>query len=112
MGEYFELFKDSNGGYLCPICGEAEFKEPPYDSKGNPSFQTSSCGFEFGFDDSSLASAEAVEGLNPNWDRWRLKVVEKNRHSSAKLQALENQLNQIGYRLAYDLIPVKIESDT
>jgi hypothetical protein len=71
-----------------------------------------SCGFEFGFDDSSLASNEALEGIVLNWDRWRLKVIDKNKHAKQSLETLEHNLEQIGSRLAFDLIPVKIDGST
>ena len=106
-GEYFELFRDEGGIYLCPVCGSAEFDEPPYDTDGNPSFQMCSCKFEFGFDDSPLASEEAVEGLEANWNRWRLGVIEQTQNSPSELRTLEENLSNIGYQLAYDLIPVK-----
>lgn len=107
LGEHFILLQDDEGTYLCPICGSAEFNEPPYDENGLASFQMCSCGFEFGFDDSSLATKEASEGIVLNWDRWRLKVIEKNKHSKSSFQKLEQNLKAIGYQLAFDLIPVK-----
>ena len=104
--------QNDEGKYLCPVCGSAEFKEPPYDENGNPSFQMCSCGFEYGFDDSHLASNEALEEVVANWDRWRLKVIDKNKHTKQSLEHLEHNLKQIGYKLAFDLIPVKINDNT
>lgn len=112
LGEHFIIFQNNEGAYLCPVCGSAEFNEPPYDENGSASFQMCSCGFEFGFDDSSLASKEASEGIAPNWDRWRLKVIEKNRHSKSSPHKLEQNLKVIGYKLAFDLIPVKVDGHT
>ena len=112
FGEHFTIHQNDDGVYLCPICGSAEFDESPYDESGRPSFQMCSCGFEFGFDDSNLASNDALEEIVANWDRWRLKVIDKNKHTKPSLEALENNLKQIGYRLAFDLIPVKINGNT
>ena len=112
LGEHFVIFQDEEGIYLCPVCGSSEFNEPPYDKNGLASFQMCSCGFEFGYDDSNLASKEALEGIVSNWDRWRLKVIEKNKHSKMSFQRLEENLKAIGYKLAFDLIPVKINGNT
>lgn len=110
-GEHFVIYQNGEGIYLCPVCGSPEFDEPPYNQDGLASFQMCSCGFEFGYDDSNLASKEAVENIVPNWDRWRLKVIEKNKHSKSKLLELETNLEKIGYKLAFDLIPAKINGD-
>jgi len=48
-GEHFIIRENDEGVYLCPVCGSAEFDEPPYDENGSPSFQMCSCGFEYGF---------------------------------------------------------------
>ncbi len=104
--------QNDEGAYICPVCGSPEFEEPPYDQDGLASFQMCSCGFEYGYDDSNLASKEALENIVPNWDRWRLKVIEKNKCSKSKLQNLERNLKSIGYKLAFDLIPVKIDENT
>ena len=111
-GEHFVIFQNDDGVYLCPVCGSPEFNEPPYYTDGQASFQMCSCGFEFGFDDSALASDEALEGVVPNWDRWRLKVIERNKHSKASLMKLETNLKTIGVRLAFDLIPVGDDENT
>lgn len=112
LGEHFIILQDDKSRYLCPVCGSAEFSDSPYDQDGTASFQMCSCGFEFGFDDSTLASKEALEGVVPNWDRWRLKVIDKNKNSKPRFQMLEQNLKAIGYRLAFDLIPVKIDGNT
>ncbi len=111
-GEHFVILQNDEEVYLCPVCGSAEFDEPPYDENGSPSFLMCSCGFEFGFDDSHLASKEAQEEVVANWDRWRLKVIDKNKHTKHDLERLEHNLKQIGYELAFDLIPVKINGNT
>ena len=111
-GENFVIFQNSDGVYLCPVCGSPEFDEPPYDEHGQASFQMCSCGFEFGFDDSALASKEALEGIVSNWDRWRLKVIERNKHSKDSLMKLEANLKEIGFKLAFDLIPVRDDENT
>ena len=111
-GEHFELHQDNQGIYLCPVCGSAEHEEPPYYENGSASFNMCSCGFEFGFDDSNLASKDAVKGIVKNWDRWRVKVVEKNKLSKTDLKRLELNLSKIGYKLAFDLIPVKSTGGT
>ena len=112
LGEHFIILQNNEGAYLCPVCGSAELNEPPYDENGSASFQVCSCGFEFGFDDSSLASKEASEGIVPNWDRWRLKVIEKNKYSKSSFQKLEQNLKAIDYKLGFDLIPVKLDGHT
>jgi hypothetical protein len=111
-GEYFAILKNEQGTFICPVCGSPEFKEAPYNEDGTASFQMCSCGFEFGFDDSPLASKEAVEGIVNNWDRWRLKVIEKCSHSKQDLEKLENNLDNLGIYLAFDLIPVKRNENT
>ena len=111
-GEHFIIFKNNDGVYLCPVCGSPEFDEPPYDENGHASFQMCSCGFEFGFDDSALASTEALEGVVSNWDRWRLKVIERNKHSKDSLLKLEANLREIGFKLVFDLMPVRDDENT
>ena len=112
MGEHLVIFQNEDGKYLCPVCGSPELDQPPYEENGSASFQMCSCGFEFGFDDSHLASKEAVEGVVANWDRWRLKVIKEQVQSKSGLETLEANLRQIGYRLAFDLLPVKIDENT
>lgn len=106
-GEHLVIFENDEGVYLCPVCGSAEHDEPPYGPNGEASFQMCSCGFEFGFDDSPLASEEASEGVVPNWDRWRLKVIERSARTKEGFLKLQTSLNEIGYKLAFDLVPVK-----
>jgi hypothetical protein len=39
-------------GYICPVCGFDDLIKPPYDEKGNESYEVCHCcAFEFGFDD-------------------------------------------------------------
>ena len=111
-GEHFVLLQSESNLFYCPVCGCAEFEQPPYDENGNPSFQQSSCGFEFGYDDSNLAAADAIEGVTLNWDRWRLKVIENNKHTKEQFKRLETNLSNIGYHLGFDLIPVKKSDST
>jgi hypothetical protein len=111
-GEHFTILQNDDGIYCCPICGSPEFEETPYDENGSASFQMCSCGFEFGYDDSPLASEEAVEGIVANWDRWRLKVIKKRASSKTELEKLENNLHNLNIDLAFDLIPVKRNEDT
>jgi hypothetical protein len=111
-GEHFIIFQNEEGYYCCPICGSPEFEESPYDESGRPLFEICSCGFEFGYDDTPLASKHAVEGIIANWDRWRLKVIEKSATSKVKLETLEKNLNNLGIKLAFDLIPVKENKNT
>jgi len=67
------------------------------------------CGFEFGFDDSPLASDEAVDGIEANWIRWRRRLIDTSTRSRAEFAALEQRLLRIGRRLAFDLIDVPTE---
>lgn len=107
--ETFSIFQTDEGSYCCPVCGSDEFELPPYDEAGSPSFEMCSCGFEFGFDDSPLASAEAVEGVQANWKRWRKKLIEGASRNSESLAELECQLRNIRVRLAFDLIDIQDE---
>ncbi len=107
LGEHFIILRNDKGTYLCPVCGSAEFDEPPYNKDGTASFQICSCGFEFGYDDSHLASKDATESVISSWNRWRLKVIDNNKRNKQSLEKLEHNLNQIGYKLAFDLIPIK-----
>ncbi len=105
--EIFVLFKNPGGLYCCPVCGSPEFTEAPYYEDGSASFQMCSCGFEFGYDDSPLATKEAVEGIKANWDRWRLKMIEHCAQSKSDLENLEKNLKNIGIHLAFNLLPEK-----
>ena len=98
-----------DGSYCCPVCGSPEFDSPPYDEAGSASFQMCTCGFEFGFDDSPLASEEAIEGIQANWKRWRRKVIDKTAKKAESLVNLQSQLKNIQIRLAFDLIDVQEE---
>ncbi len=111
-GEHFLILQDEEGSYLCPVCGSPEFTSPPYYPDGAPSFQMCSCGFEFGFDDSNAATRDAVEGIVNNWNRWRIDVIQSRRTNKAALKELEANLEKIGYKLAFDLIPVPIDDNT
>jgi hypothetical protein len=106
-GESFLLRRTELGDFCCPVCGRVEFAEPPYYTDGSASFQMCSCGFEFGFDDSPHASPEAVDGIQENWKRWRITLVEAASKSSDELNALEATLANIDIVLAFDLIPVE-----
>ena len=107
QGEAFELRQCDNGTYCCPVCGSAEFTEPPYSEDGKGSFEMCSCGFEFGFDESPEASSDAVEGVQANWRRWRLRLIEEVKRGERDLAALEGSLERLDIRLAFDLIPVE-----
>jgi hypothetical protein len=40
--------------FICPVCGYAKLKEPPYDEYGCATYSICPCcGTEFGYDDSS-----------------------------------------------------------
>ena len=67
------------------------------------------CGFEFGFDDSPLASGEAVEGIGANWIRWRRRLINGATRSPSEFATLEQRLLRIGRRLAFDLLDVPTE---
>ena len=111
-GEHFIIFQNSSGAYLCPVCGSPEFEVAPYDENGLASFDLCTCGFQFGFDDSPLASQEALHGVIANWDRWRIIVINKYASSKAKLEELLLNLDNIGIELAFDLIPTKKYKNT
>jgi hypothetical protein len=111
-GELLILLQNEKGIFLCPVCGSPELNEPPYNTNGEPSFNMCSCGFEFGFDDSPLASSDAVAGVVNNWDRYRLIAIDKASQSKETLIILESNLLNIGYKLAFDLLPIKINENT
>lgn len=111
-GEEFILFQNSKGYYCCPVCGSPAFQEAPYHENGAASFQMCSCGFEFGYDDSPLATKEAVEGIKSNWDRWRLRLIEQSSQSKPDLVNLEKHLSNLGISLAFDLLPIKKHQNT
>lgn len=106
--ETFAIPQADDGGYLCPICG-ASLLSAPYHEDGGASFEMCNCGFEFGFDDSPLASQEAVEGICANWKRWRRRLIDEAALNVESLSRLESQLKKIGIRLAFDLIDVDDE---
>ncbi len=112
LGEHFTLNENESGEHICPVCGSAELESPAYDSEGLPSFQMCSCGFEYGYDDTPLASSNAVEGIENNWDMWRIKVIKKASYSKSTLTKCETNLKNIGITLAFDLIPVKSSNNT
>jgi hypothetical protein len=107
-GEEFVLRRTETGLYCCPVCGSIEFGEAPYSIDGLPSYQMCSCGFEFGYDDSPLASSDALVGYESNWQRWRESLVKRVASDFRDLKALESNLSNIDMVLAFDLIPVKL----
>jgi len=107
--ERFTIFQADDGHFCCPVCGAADLSIAPYTEHGGASFEMCECGFEFGFDDSPLASAEAVDGIRANWRRWRRKVIDEASRDAEALERLERQLKNIGVRLAFDLIDVEDE---
>ena len=110
--ETFDIHQADDGRYCCPVCGAAEFRIPPYYANGHASFEMCSfCEFEFGFDDSPLASDTAIEGIQANWKRWRRKIIERSAATSETLAHLEGQLKNIRIRLVYDLLDVPEENE-
>jgi len=111
-GETFVLHETESGAYLCPVCGRDGFSEPPYSDDGSPSFEMCVCGFEFEFDDSPLASSEAVEGIEANWKRFRRGLIDSAAADDrTAFTELEKRLHRIGRRLAFDLIDVPFEAN-
>ena len=108
-GEIIALRQDKDGAFLCPVCGRNDFYEPPYSDSGSPSFEICECGFQFGFDDSSLAANDAVEGIEKNWVRWRRRLIDSAKRDPEELKDLERRLYRIGRRLAFDLVDVELE---
>lgn len=107
--ETFILYQMDDGNYCCPVCGSPEFTEPPYSEDGQPSFQMCSCDFEFGYDDSPLASPDAIDGIQNNWKKWRRKIIDASIKDKETFKQLEAQLKNIKVRLAFDLIDVQEE---
>ncbi|WP_040644455.1 hypothetical protein [Pseudoalteromonas rubra] len=112
-GEHFLLYENDEGVHICPVCGSAELAAPAYNNNGLPSFQMCSCEFEYGYDDSPLASSRAVKGgLQKNWEVWRKRVIQRSSHLPESLAKCESNLKNIGIVLAYDLIPVQKGQNT
>ena len=108
LGEHVIIYEHDSDLFCCPVCGSPELNIAPYDEDGQGSFEMCSCGFEFGYDDSKLATSSASDGLEANWDRWRLGLIEEAKSSKEDLQELMNSLNNIEIKLAFDLIPTKV----
>ena len=105
-GEEFTIYQTSEGNYCCPVCGEDNFITAPYSEIGEASFDICKCGFQFGYDDSPLATKDAVEGVVANWKRWRRTLIEEAVKSRESLENLEATLRNINIELAFDLIDV------
>ncbi len=57
--------------YICPVCGYDELGAPPYDEKGEPSFDTCPCcGFEYGLDDYEIGFEDYREKWALNGFKW------------------------------------------
>ncbi|MGL1958896.1 MAG: hypothetical protein OCD00_16460 [Colwellia sp.] len=108
--EPFILYQVSDNEYLCPVCGSDALSEFPYSEIGEGSFEICECGFQFGYDDSPLASKEATEGIKANWKRWRQKVIHDAAQSSEGLEGLIRKLERVNIKLAYDLIDVDLDT--
>ena len=107
-GEEFYIYQKYENLYCCPVCGFAKLDDPPYMPNGKPSYEICrGCGFQYGFDDSPLATATAVDGLKNNWDLWRLELIDDYKSDTDGLQEFIDDLNNIDIDLAYDLIPVQ-----
>lgn len=80
--------------HICPVCGFSKLEEPPYDSKGYPTYVVCSCcGYEFGFDDSS--NKMTFEEYREKWVDEGFKFFSKeykpqNWSKSMMLKQLEN----------------------
>jgi hypothetical protein len=95
-GEAFTIYQADKGLWCCPVCGSPELEEPPYLEDGAPSFDICSCGFEFGYDDSPLATSAAVKGVVKNWERWRKKMTDSYPKGSGEYAELKKNLENIG----------------
>ena len=105
-GGVFVLHQAESGLYLCPVCGRKSLAEPTYFDAGSASFEMCDCGFEFGFDDSPLASCEAVKAIEASWIRWRRRLIDKGTQSPSEFAEFEKRLLRIGRRLTFDFIDV------
>jgi hypothetical protein len=56
----------------------------------------SGCGFEFGVDDSRLATSVALDGIRNNWLWWRREILLDRDTSAAERDLLERRLAVIG----------------
>ncbi|MDB5963411.1 MAG: hypothetical protein JWP59_4705 [Massilia sp.] len=94
-GEILTLFQDQCGTWCCPVCGSIELTDMPYYPGGGASFDIChSCNFEFGYDDDPLASG-TISGINNNWLKWRLRLLEGVALDPARRQTLLDQLGNI-----------------
>ncbi len=99
-GESFILYQSPTDRWFCPVCGQDTLLEPAYCENGSPSFQLCSCGFEFGYDDSCLASDSALKGIQNNWIRWRQELYKECKNNPQELEELKNSLQNIGINLS------------
>lgn len=82
-GSKLSLVRADNGLWRCPVCGFAGLDRPPYSADGEPSFQMCDrCEFEFGFDDSDLASKDVLKGEIANIARWRAELPRGKKRES------------------------------
>lgn len=60
--------------YLCPVCREDGFAEPPWGHHG-PSFDICpACGIRFGYEDNAAGDVEARRRL---WAQWRQRWLDQ-----------------------------------
>lgn len=98
-GTLTELFQASSGLWACPVCGSFELTAAPYLESGGSSFEMCSCGFEFGFDDDPGASDSAVNSVQHNWERWRVRFLSRLRHQPQALAEAVERLRAIGIKI-------------
>jgi len=109
-GEELIIIQHPNGEYCCPVCGEVNLVTPPYNEYGEPSFEIcNNCKFHFGFDDTHLASKDAVDGIHVNWKRCRNSLIKKASRNKNELETLIKSLENINVKLAFDLIDIEID---
>ena len=90
------IYEAPSGFWVCPVCGSVELGQAPYFGDGAASFEMCSCGFEFGFDDDPGASAKAVDEVQENWSRWRIRFISRFRFHPAALEEVMSRLRAIG----------------
>lgn len=99
-GTKAEIYEGAVGRWACPVCGSVELGQAPYFDNGAASFEMCSCGFEFGFDDDPGASKDAVDEVQKNWSRWRVRFISRFQSHPAALKEVVSRLRSIGIRVS------------
>lgn len=103
-GSIASLYQADDGKWAYPVCGSVELAVAPYWDAGG-SFETCSCGFEFGFDDEPAASPRAVESVQENWCLWRSRFLKRFAQQPRALAEVTERLREIGVNVGDSVGP-------